>query len=236
MLHNLPLCEEELHNQSRALRGSASRRSLDQRRVAESILDFIEGQKSGRYQGLPVLPEHEGSIWDTSCIPERYVPATDELMDETERRLNVKIPESLRKNLRAQNGGYLLQCAPVPFLEKCWWTNATADGIEHLQEWKLASEHNWFESVDDLDNLDLLVCIAGHSESHLCLDYRSCGRKGTPAVTYVDVCQNPTKVVVVAKSIDEFIKILVESCSRESQNAKEEDEAQSPKGNARNQE
>ena len=52
------------------------------------------------------------------------------------------------------------------------WMNAAIDGLDPVGSWELASEHNWFESVDDVPGLDRLVVIAGHSESQLCLDYR----------------------------------------------------------------
>jgi len=119
----------------------------------------------------------------------------------------------MRRNLRIQNGGCLRGSDRFPF-DDVLWTNATVDRILPVQEWELASLDNWFDSVDDVDKLDMLVRIAAHSEAQLCLDYRKTGTSGKPAVTYIDVCMNPTKVAVLVKSVDEFVDALAAAPQR----------------------
>jgi hypothetical protein len=174
-----------------------------------SVLKFIKEFRQGKHQGIKPTPEHAASVWDTSYIPDRCTPATAQLIAQAEKRLGVTIPEAMRKNLRIQNGGCLPDCDPFPFEEVVLWTNATVDGILPVQKWELASRDHWFDSVNDVAKLHLLVRIAAHSEAQLCLDYRKSGKARQPAVTFIDVCMNPTEVVVVAKSVDDFVDALV---------------------------
>lgn len=173
---------------------------------------WLEEYRRGKHQGRTPTPEHHKSIWDTTYIPDRYTPATPEVIAESEAGLGIVIPALMREQLLIQNGGCLLECEQYPFKDdSVHWTNATVDGISRVQSWELASDDNWFESVEDVQGLQLLVIIAAHSESQLCLDYRRPGGSGMPAVTFVDVSRHPTEVRVIAKTVDEFIHALVSS-------------------------
>lgn len=90
-----------------------------------------------------------------------------------------------------------------------YWANATVDGVRRLQSWDLAKDNNWFENVEDVDKLDLLVVIAAHSESQFCLDYRESGKKGMPGIVYIDVSRDPTEVKAITSTVDEFIDAIV---------------------------
>ena len=57
----------------------------------------------------------------------------------------------------------------------------------------------------------LWVIFAGHSESQLCLDFRSSGAKGKPPVIYVDVCTSPTEVTTIANTADQFVGAIIKS-------------------------
>ena len=177
--------------------------------IREAMLKWAEERRQGMHRGRTPTPEHAASIWDTSFIPDRYCPATDQLIAEAEARVEISIPASMRAQLLIQNGGQLCDCDPLPFGEKALWMNAAVDGILQVQQWDRAAENNWFESVDDVPDLYLLVRIAAHSESQLCLDFRKSGSTGTPAVTYIDVCMDPTEVVVLAETVDDFIQALI---------------------------
>ena len=117
-------------------------------------------------------------------------------------------PEEIRQQVISQNISLSSEALDIFF-------NASVDGILPVEQGELASENHWFESVDDVDGLDCLVRIAAHSESQLCLDYRACGKAGTPAVTYIDVSMTPTEVTIVARSVDDFVAALVAARPKE---------------------
>jgi hypothetical protein len=124
--------------------------------------------------------------------------------------LGVLIPASIAEQLLIQNGGYLLESGEYPFEDRsAYWTNSTVDGIDQVESWARAADHPWFEHVKDVKDLHLLITIASHSESHLCLDYRKSAANGVPGVAYVDVGMSPTEVTVIADTADEFIKAIV---------------------------
>ena len=116
----------------------------------------------------------------------------------------------MREQLLIQNGGNLLECDEYPFKDdSVHWTNATVDGISPVQSWQRACDDHWFQNAEDVKRLHRLIVVAAHSESQLCLDCRKPGAGGLPAVTFVDVSMQPTKVRVIAKTVDEFIHALV---------------------------
>jgi hypothetical protein len=176
---------------------------------------WMEEFRQGKHQGIKPTPAHFQSIWDTNYIPDRCIPARRDAIAETEQRLGIVIPASLKEQLLVQNGGYLKVCDKYPFEHgRVYWTNATVDGIDQVDSWHRADDRGridsgWFDDVDDVEGLDLLIKIASHSESQLCLDYRKVGGKGMPGVTYIDVCQKPTQVVSIAGTVHEFILALV---------------------------
>lgn len=175
---------------------------------------WFQEHSRGMHQGRAPTSAHQTSIWDASFIPQRCKPATSELIAEVEERLGVVIPKRMKEQLQIQNGGCLLQCNEFPFHDSSvHWTNATVDGIHQIQSWSRAEDNNWFESVEDVKGLDRLIIIAAHSESQLCLDYRKSGGRRMPAVTFIDVCMNPTEVTMIAKTVDEFVCTLIASRS-----------------------
>jgi hypothetical protein len=158
-------------------------------------------------------------MWVTDFIPERARPASDKAIAKAESRLGVTIPEVLKAQLRVRNGGHVfLSEKATPFEKKCrLWTNAVVDGILPVQQWETAAASNWFDSVSDVPALDLMVVLAGHSESQLCLDFRSSGAAGTPSVAYVDACTTPTELTTLAKTPDEFVAAIIKSKGRSPQ-------------------
>lgn len=173
---------------------------------------WIEDFHQGKHSGLTPTPANATSIWDTSYIPDRYIPVTLEVIAATGKRLGIAIPSSLANQLVIQNGGYIVSCDEYPFeTNSIRWTNAIVDGIDPVDSWKRASDDHWFDSVNDVEGLHLLIRIAAHSESQLCLDYRKSGQNGLPGITYVEVCMNPTVVRVLTDSVDEFLDALIVS-------------------------
>lgn len=163
--------------------------------------------------GREPTPEDLRSIWKTDYIPEWAVPASEDAIAEAETQLGVKIPGALKEQLAVRNGGYIfLSEETIPFEDTCpLWTNAIVDGILEVEEWESAADNNWFDDVSDVDDLDLLVIFAGHSEAQLCLDFRAGGAKKRPSVAYVDVSATPTELTTIAKTADQFVLAIIKS-------------------------
>ena len=173
------------------------------------IQKWVDEYRQGEHQGLIPTPEHENSIWDTDYIPERYESIEQAVIELQARRLGITIPHALMEQLLIQNGGELDECVQNLFNNATTnWTNATVDGIETIDSWEHGEESDWFRSVNILDK-KLLIIIASHSESQLCLDYRKVGPSGVPSVVYIDVSMTPTEVLIITDSVDDFIRSIV---------------------------
>jgi hypothetical protein len=163
--------------------------------------------------GQEPTPQYLRSVWATDHIPDWARPATRQAIATAEKRLGVVIPKVFKDQLAVQNGGQVfLSEKGVPFEDTCrHWTNAIVDGMTPVEKWEIAAENHWFQNASNVPHLGSLVVIAAHSESQLCLDYRACGRKGIPAVVYIDVCTRPTSVVTVAPTVTDFLAALISS-------------------------
>jgi len=150
-------------------------------------------------------------MWATDYIPDWAYPATKEAISGAELRLGVTIPPVLKKQLAARNGGQInLGEESSLFLDNSrLWTNAIVDGIHKVESWETAAHSHWFQNVSDGPGRNLLVIIAAHSESHLCLDFRLNGPKGVPSVTFIDVCMSPKEVTTVVRTVDEFVAAII---------------------------
>lgn len=138
----------------------------------------------------------EDHIW--ASVNSQEQPATKEEISLASRRLGMKIPQVLASQLMILNGGHL--DGEVP---------GAIDGILPVDEWELAKDYHWFDSVDDVDGLELLVVIANHSEDQLCLDYRKCGPKGVPGLTFIFCGVPPTETTLISDNIDTYLKELI---------------------------
>lgn len=162
--------------------------------------------------GREPTPEYLRSVWATDYIPDWIRPAPKESVVSAQVRLGVVIPKALKDQLAVQNGGQIFLADEPPFEDVCrHWTNAIVDGLMPVEEWEIATDNHLFQNASDVPHLESLVVIAAHSESQLCLDYRACGPKRLPAVTYIDVCIKPTKVASVCSTVTEFLAALISS-------------------------
>jgi len=178
--------------------------------LTTDIQKWVDECGQGKHQGLIPTPAHENSIWDTDFIPERYASIEKALIESQARRLGITIPHALMEQLLIQNGGELDECVQDLFNNATInWTNATVDGIETIDSWEHGDECNWFDSVEGIQDKNLLIIIASHSESQLCLDYRKNGPSGVPSVAYIDVSMNPIEVLIIADTVDYFFRSIV---------------------------
>ena len=87
-------------------------------------------------------------------------PATEKQLSSAERRLGVKIPAAMKRQLLRHNGGFIVNNDDFE----------AVDGIMRVQEWELASCNDWFPDENEIAGQDKLVIFACHSESHSCFD------------------------------------------------------------------
>ena len=144
-------------------------------------MNWLKERKRGMHKGLKAKPEHAHSIWDTGYIPEHRKGATERQLNAAEERLAVKLPVALRKQLKIQNGGNVVELLAADAQLFPPSDDSAIDGINLVQEWTLASYS--FDFDHDIAGTERLVMIASHSESRLCLDYRERGPKRVPSLT-----------------------------------------------------
>ncbi|WP_164480934.1 SMI1/KNR4 family protein [Mycolicibacterium nivoides] len=155
---------------------------------------------------------------------ENYVqpPLTDELLDATEQRLGVRLPESLVALLRRQNGGYL----QVGFPEDRDY-NTTHDIIRGIgTRFPRLEKDAWWHDDEDFEprpsDAEWLVPFDGDGHWDLCLDYRrsptdSASLRIDAAVVVIDTeARDPDVESFVAASFDEYLAQLVPTGDGES--------------------
>lgn len=131
-----------------------------------------------------------------------------------ERRLGIFIPPIMVDLLSIEDTSWPERVA-TPFEDRCsLWLNAAPDGFPDFDDWKIASEDNWFESITNIPGLDHLVIFAAMSGDELCLDYRENGLASMPKVVHIDTCAYPATICVVADSAEEFALAVLECAKK----------------------
>ncbi|WP_405910089.1 MULTISPECIES: SMI1/KNR4 family protein [unclassified Streptomyces] len=121
-------------------------------------------------------------------------PLADAVVQDAERRLGVRLPASLLEILRVQNGGLVAEVwnAFPTDVPTSWSENhvplddmmgigrhdgrlSLLDSPYLVEEWGLPSP---------------LVLLSGDGHCWIALDYRACGERGEPSVTWFDVDGN----------------------------------------------
>ncbi|WP_406439754.1 SMI1/KNR4 family protein [Streptomyces sp. NBC_01613] len=116
---------------------------------------------------------------------------TDAVIQDAERRLGVGLPASLLEILRAQNGGAVAE------LWNAFPTDAPTSWSENhvpLDDMMGIGRHGGQLSLLDTAYLveewglpSPLVLLSGDGHCWIALDYRVCGKRGEPSVTWFDV-------------------------------------------------
>ncbi|MEL6338603.1 MAG: SMI1/KNR4 family protein [Myxococcota bacterium] len=164
---------------------------------------------------LTRITEHDGSR------PRRVpIGASDALIAETEQRLDIRIPETLRRLLRIRNGGQLptyyvpLKANPEPVYDD--WTGAFANDyndIRPLEQWvSLAANYEEYRNDDEppatewLPGCDRMVILTHRYDDTTLLDYRE---GSEPTVVLADLGNEPeTRVRAVFDSFKTFFAAL----------------------------
>lgn len=118
-------------------------------------------------------------------------PLTDVVVQNAERRLGVRLPASLLEILRIQNGG------PVAELWNAFPTDVPTSWSENhvpLDDMMgIGRDDDTLSLLDSpylVEEWDLpspLVLLSGDGHCWIALDYRGCGERGEPPVTWFDV-------------------------------------------------
>ena len=188
------------------VKGTAKGSSLDIQLVDN---EYSEGEweSSSRTVGFDtselVEVKKKDSIWTDKFSG---VGATDAQLDAVETKLGIKIPESLRNQLRIRNGGNVADSEEfyIP-----------SGGISEIRYWKKGSDYfSEYEDVEEgsgfphlgIENLDDLIVFAHHVEEAFCLDYRHCGRNGMPAVSFMFL---DSEIETQFENVDQWIEFLI---------------------------
>jgi hypothetical protein len=134
------------------------------------------------------------TIWSVPAyLPYLQPPLTETMIQDGERRLGVRLPNSYLAILKQQNGGYLRFSLPNTPCEMVWGIGPHFPSITDQFDWKdsqQASDYGWSPR-----SANLLVPFDGDGHWHLCLDYRTSGPNSEPSVTYVDLEGNQEESV-----------------------------------------
>ncbi|MDG9727775.1 SMI1/KNR4 family protein [Streptomyces sp. DH41] len=118
-------------------------------------------------------------------------PLTDAVVQDAERRLGVRLPAALLEILRLQNGGLVADAwnafptdAPTSWSENhVPFDDMRGIGRDDGQPSLLDSGY----LVEEWGLPSPLVLLSGDGHCWIALDYRTCGERGEPSVTWFDV-------------------------------------------------
>lgn len=158
-----------------------------------------------------VLARFPGGYWQVPAYLD-YVqpPLTEEAVALAEEQLGVTLPSAYLKLLGQQNGGYLRAAAgissqlngigprfPSITRDEAWWRPKNADA----GAWAPPDSR-------------LLIPFDGDGHWDMCFDYRGCGPRGVPSITFVDCeCEREE---LVARDFLEFLSGLVDEVAEKS--------------------
>ena len=139
------------------------------------------------------------SIWKVpKYLPYTHEILTDEILNNAEKKLGVKLPKTYIQLLKIQNGGYI---------------NYTISNIQHSQIYGIGGhspsilQNNWSEiKSEKILHFELNGIIPFDDDGYcfLCFDYRK--NRIDPQIIYVDVDKNT--VEVIAENFDAYLELL----------------------------
>jgi hypothetical protein len=142
-------------------------------------------------------------------------PATDDMLDQAERELGYKLPQSYRWLMRQHNGGTLTK---TRFIVPDSAANGPDEvfvvniqGVDPTKEWSLTGAIGSRFMMDEWDYPDIGVAIChGLSMGHdmVFLDYRGCGRNGEPEVVHIDE-ERDFEITYLSGDFESFVRGLV---------------------------
>jgi hypothetical protein len=161
------------------------------------------------------MKEHLEGFWLQLDHYTNPIPVTDEMIDQAEKRLGFKLPNSYIELIKTRNGGIPVNSCFPTTSPTSWAENHIA--IENIRgiggdngidsEDVRSTDEDWGYPV----HIGFVICdcpSAGHDA--VMLDYSQCGKNGEPRVIHVDV-GNPDQptITILSKDFETFINGLV---------------------------
>lgn len=145
------------------------------------------------------------SIWQENHDSREFEPLSDEMIEEAEEKIGVKLPSSYIGILKQQNGGYINFNAHPSNIPTSWADDHV--NIDHIYGIGTGEEIGILDSAYLIQEWDLpenVVLISGDGHSWIALDYRE--GKTEPTVIFIDVDDEQT--VELASSFEVFLNGL----------------------------
>jgi hypothetical protein len=117
-------------------------------------------------------------------------PLTDAVVQDAERRLGVRLPASLLEILRVQNGGAVAEpWNAFPTDVPTSWSENHVPFDDMMGIGRHDGQLSLLDTAYLVEEWGLspLVLLSGDGHCWIALDYRGCGRRGEPSVTWFDV-------------------------------------------------
>ncbi len=128
------------------------------------------------------------SVWRVPAyLPHLQPPLTAAAIEDAERALGVKLPESYLDRLREQNGGYLRLTLPDSVSDTIWGIGPHFPSITSGFDWQDLTPEEQADWGWAPAGARWLVPFDGDGHWHLCLDYRAGGPQAEPRVSVVDL-------------------------------------------------
>ena len=133
-------------------------------------------------------------------LPYLHETLTDEKLADFEQKIGYKLPDSVVKLLKNQNGGYLHYGLPETPPMQFWGIGESYPSLILLSD--------EFDQTVDYEYLSFslrgLLAFDGDGRYYHCLDYRQ--NPENPQVSYIDIEVDYQEVI--AENFDEFLKLL----------------------------
>ncbi|WP_329619081.1 SMI1/KNR4 family protein [Streptomyces sp. NBC_01255] len=118
-------------------------------------------------------------------------PLTDAVVQDAELRLGVRLPASLLEILRVQNGGLVADLwNAFPTAVPTSWSENHVPLDDMMGIGRHDSQLSLLDTAYLVEEWGLpspLVLLSGDGHCWVALDYRACGERGEPSVTWFDV-------------------------------------------------
>lgn len=142
-------------------------------------------------------------------------PLTDVVVEDAERQLGVRLPSSLLEILRRQNGGLVASdwdAFPTEVPTSWSASHVPLDGLMGIG--RRESQLSLLDTpylVEEWGLPSPLVLVSGDGHCWIALDYRFCGPRGEPSVTWFDTDWNTE--LNLATDFRTFIKGLTSAAT-----------------------
>jgi hypothetical protein len=134
--------------------------------------------------------EVKAAFWSNDATYGVQPPLTEEVVLDAKRELDVRLPADFLDLLRIQNGGVVAdEWNAYPTAEPTSWSADHVPFDEMMGIGRTEQLNSLFDTpylVGEWELPSPVVLLSGDGHYWIALDYRRCGRRGAPAVTWFD--------------------------------------------------